>query len=80
MMNQLEAELTLISGNLDVLQTRYLDALRTDDPGGVALVVHELSTSLADAELLFNTEFEEMSTIAQAQFIRAIESIKLLVG
>ena len=80
MMNQLEAELTLISGNLQVLQTRYLDALRTDDPGGVAIVVDELSTSLADAELLFNTEFDEMSTIAQVQFTKAVESINLLFG
>ena len=80
MMNELEGELTLISANLEVLQTRYLDALRTDNPGGVAIVVHELNTSLADAEMLFHVEFDEMSTIAQAQFIKALESINLLFG
>lgn len=74
------AEITLISDDLDGLQTRYLDALRTDDPGAVALVLQELGVRLGNAEALLKTEFDDMSALARIQFSRASQAIDLLLG
>jgi hypothetical protein len=79
-MGRLGDELSLISGDLDALQTRYLDALRLDDPEGAALVVYELDSRLGDGGLLLITEFDEMSAAARTQFMKAAEAINLLLG
>ena len=79
-MGRLGDELSLISGDLDALQTRYLDALRLDDPEGAALVVHELDSRLGDGGLMLITEFDEMSAAARTQFMKAAEAINLLLG
>lgn len=80
LMDQLGDELILISGTLDTLQTRYLDALRTDDSAGVALVLHELEASIGKARALLDTEFDSTSAAALAQFEKAAEAISLLLS
>jgi len=79
-MNQLGDELNLISGSLDTFQTRYLDALRTDNAGGVALVLHELEMSLGQAESMLIAEFDDMTAAASVQFEKAAEAINLLLS
>jgi len=80
LMDQMGAELTLLSGDLPGLQTRYLDALRTDDPGAVALVLQQLAERLGNAKILLNAEFDDMASLARTQFSNATEAIDLLLS
>jgi hypothetical protein len=79
-MDQLGDEIFLISGSLDTIQTGYLDALRTDDSEGVALVLYELETKLGNAGALLATEFDESSEAASVQFEKAAKAISLLLS
>ena len=58
MMSVLSSELTLISGELESIQNRYLDAIRTDDRFGTHSAINDLGNRLSDAENILNTSAE----------------------
>lgn len=79
-MSRLGDEISTISGELDTMQTSYLDALRTDDEETVALLVRNLSMRLGDTAILAETVFTETAATAAVQFAKAAESIESLLS
>ncbi len=79
-LSSVTAELAVVSGDLDSLQTRYLDALRRDDMAGAITVVEDLSKRTTVAEGMLYSGLSEVQTSIQKRIDRALSTIELLVG
>ena len=73
-------ELAFISGDLDSLQTRYLDALRKGDRSGAITAVDDLSERLTAAEGMLFSELSEVQAKIQRRIDKALTTIELLVS
>jgi hypothetical protein len=79
-LSSVTAELAVISGDLDSLQTRYLDALRRDDMVGAIIIVENLSKRMAVAEGMLYSGLSGVQTNIQRRIDKALSTIELLVG
>ena len=79
-MTELGSELTLISGELDAIQTRYLDALRSDDRFGAHSALDDLSKRLRTAEGMLASSMERVLGRARERLTNALAGVELLVG
>ncbi len=73
-------ELAIISGDLDSLQTRYLDAIRKGDRWGAITVGNELNHRLANAEGILYSGLSEVQAKVQSRIDKALSTIELLLG
>ncbi len=74
------AELDVISGDLDVLQSRYLDALRERNIAGAKAAVNDLNHRLRKAEAMLWSGLSDVQAKAQLRINEASSKIELLVG
>ncbi len=73
-------ELAIISGDLDSLQTRYLNALRKGDRWGAITVADDLSERLTVAEGMLYSGLSEVQVKVQSRIDKALTTIELLLG
>ena len=78
MMSVLNSELTLISGELESIQNRYLDAIRTDDRFGTHSAINDLGNRLSDAENILNTSLSDVQERANLRIADALSGIALI--
>lgn len=79
-LSSVTTELAVISGDLDLAQTRYLDALRKDDSLGTITAVDDLSKRLTAAEGMLYSGLSEIQAKVQSRIDKALSTIELLVG
>lgn len=79
-LSSITAELAVVSGDLELLQTRYLDALRRDDMAGAITVVEDLSKRMTVAEGMLYSGLSGVQTSIQRRIDSALSTIELLVG
>lgn len=79
-MSAVTVELAVISGELAATQSRYLDALRSDDPAAAAATFGELSARLEAAYELLNEGMAETQAKVTARIAGALAAIDSLVG
>ncbi|MCZ6739469.1 MAG: hypothetical protein O7C01_06820 [Actinobacteria bacterium] len=72
-------ELAIISGDLQSVQTRYLDALRRADRPGAVTAVDNLSKRLTAAEGMLYSGLSEVQVKVQSRIDKALSTIELLV-
>ena len=80
MMSTLSSELALISGELESIQNRYLDALRTEDQFGTRSAINDLNNRLTDAENILNNSLVEVQERADQRIADALTGIGLISG
>ena len=78
MMSVLNSELTLISGELESIQNRYLDAIRTDDRFGTHSAINDLGNRLSDVENILNTSLSDVQERANQRIDDALSGIALI--
>lgn len=79
-MSAVTVELGVISGDLGATQSRYLDALRSDDPSAAVLTLGELSARLEGAYGLLTEGIVETQAKVSARIASALAAIDSLVG
>lgn len=79
-MAAMTAELELVSGELDAIQSQYLDALRNDDRQEAVSAINTLSDRLAEAEALLFAELGAVQTRVAERLDSAAASLQSLLG
>jgi len=79
-LSSITTELAVVSGDLDSIQTRYLDALRRDDMAGAITVVEDLSKRMTVAEGMLYSGLSGVHATIQKRIDSALSAIDLLVG
>ena len=79
-MSPVSTDLAIISSELGATQSRYLDALRSDDPAAAAATFDELSARLETAYLVLSEELAETQARVSVMIASALAAIDLLVG
>lgn len=79
-LSDMTAELTLVSGELDAFQTRYLDTLRNDDHWGARSALEDLSERLGSAEGLLYRSLAGIQTRITDRIAGASASLDELLG
>lgn len=79
-LSSITAELAVVSGDLDSMQTRYLDALRRDDMAGAITVVEDLSKRMTVVEGMLYSGLSGVQATIQKRIDSALSAIELLVG
>lgn len=79
-MSPVSIDLAVISGELGATQSRYLDALRSDDPAAAAATFDGLSARLETAYLVLSEELAQTQARVSVMIASALAAIDLLVG
>lgn len=73
-------ELELISGSLEAIQSRYLDALRNDDPTATAFALQDLEGLLQTAETLLFDELTQVQVRVNERLELATAQLRSLLS
>ena len=73
-------QLDVISGDLDALQSRYLDALRQEDTARATAAVNDVNDRLRGAEAMLWSALSDVQAKVQVRIDEASSNIELLIG
>jgi hypothetical protein len=79
-LSEVSAEFTLVSGEINSIQTRYLDSLRNDDAALAASTLDRLANRLAGVEVLLGASLADIQTRVTERLASAGSALDLLVG
>lgn len=79
-LSEVSAELNLVSGEVDSIQTRYLDSLGNDDVALATSTLDGLANRLAEVDMLLRASLADIQSRVTERLASAGSALDLLVG